>query len=157
MGAEPEIGPTDPTGRSSGRDHSSFNGLARGDRNITFRSLPALVRTTIDTRGHVRKPRGQSNGAISFTSKTTARLSTFEEEEEAEVREDDEGVGPDGEVVIKEYTVELELDVGIEDVSTTEPVERKAGLLKELLVTEVELDDVAVVSATVGIGRSLSV
>jgi hypothetical protein len=66
-------------------------------------------------------------------------------------------VGPDGEVVIKEYTVELELDVGIEDVSTTEPVERKAGLLKELLVTEVELDDVAVVSATVGIGRSLSV
>ena len=80
-----------------------------------------------------------------------------EEEEEAEVREDDEGVGPDGEVVIKEYTVELELDVGIEDVSTTEPVERKAGLLKELLVTEVELDDVAVVSATVGIGRSLSV
>jgi len=36
MGAGPEIGPTDPTGRSSGRDHSSFNGLARGDRNITF-------------------------------------------------------------------------------------------------------------------------
>ena len=34
MGAGPEIGPTDPTGRSSGRDHSPFNGLARGDRNI---------------------------------------------------------------------------------------------------------------------------
>jgi hypothetical protein len=88
---------------------------------------------------------------------TAPRLIEEGEEEEAEVREDDEGVGPDGEVVIKEYTVELELDVGIEDVSTTEPVERKAGLLKELLVTEVELDDVAVVSATVGIGRSLSV
>src|SRR3954466_5848732 len=30
-----------------------------------FRSLPALVRATVDTRGkkHVRKPRGQSNGA----------------------------------------------------------------------------------------------
>ena len=36
MGAGPEIGPTDPTGRSGGRDHRSFNGLARGDRNITF-------------------------------------------------------------------------------------------------------------------------
>ena len=44
------------------------------------------MRATVDTRGkkHVRKPRGQSNGAISFTSKTTARLSTFEEEEEGE-------------------------------------------------------------------------
>src|SRR4051812_16817778 len=30
---EPEIGPTDSTGRSSCRDHSSFNGLARGDSN----------------------------------------------------------------------------------------------------------------------------
>ena len=36
MGAGPVIGPTDPTGRSSGRDHSPFNGLARGDRDITF-------------------------------------------------------------------------------------------------------------------------
>jgi len=35
MGAGPEIGPTDPTGRSCGRDHSSFNWF-RGDRNITF-------------------------------------------------------------------------------------------------------------------------
>jgi len=39
MGAGPEIGPTDPTGRSSSRDHSPFNGLARGDRNITFAVL----------------------------------------------------------------------------------------------------------------------
>jgi hypothetical protein len=36
IGAGPEIGPTDPTGRSSGRDHRLFNGLARGDHNITF-------------------------------------------------------------------------------------------------------------------------
>src|ERR1700674_4002210 len=36
LGAGPEIGPTDPTGLSAGRDHWSFNGLARGDRNITF-------------------------------------------------------------------------------------------------------------------------
>src|ERR1700754_1550926 len=35
MGAGPEIGPSDPTGRSCGRDHSSFNWF-RGDRNITF-------------------------------------------------------------------------------------------------------------------------
>src|SRR6202048_4411819 len=35
MGAGPEIGPTDPTGRSCGRDHSSFNWF-RGDSNITF-------------------------------------------------------------------------------------------------------------------------
>jgi hypothetical protein len=36
MGAGREIDPTDPTGRSSGRDHRPFKGLARGDRNITF-------------------------------------------------------------------------------------------------------------------------
>jgi hypothetical protein len=36
MRAGPEIGPTDPTGRSSGRDHTPFNGFARGDRNVTF-------------------------------------------------------------------------------------------------------------------------
>jgi len=34
--AGPEIGPPDPTGHSSDRDHGLFNGLARGDRNITF-------------------------------------------------------------------------------------------------------------------------
>src|SRR5437868_8993392 len=33
---DPRSGPTDPTARSSGRDHRPFNGLARGDRNITF-------------------------------------------------------------------------------------------------------------------------
>jgi hypothetical protein len=36
VGAGPEIGLTDPTGRSSGSDHGLFSGLARGDRNITF-------------------------------------------------------------------------------------------------------------------------
>ena len=59
--------------------------------------------------------------------------------------------------VIEEYTVELELDAGEEVVSTTVAVDRKAGLLTELLITELELDGVAVVSAVVGTGRSLSV
>ena len=31
--ADPRSAPTDPTGRSSGRDHRPLNGLARGDRN----------------------------------------------------------------------------------------------------------------------------
>src|SRR5258705_5009161 len=33
---DPRLAQTDPTGRSSGRDHSPFNGLARGGRHITF-------------------------------------------------------------------------------------------------------------------------
>ena len=88
---------------------------------------------------------------------TTAPRLIEEEEEEDDVREDDEGMGPDGEDVIEEYTVELELDAGEEVVSTTVAVDRKAGLLTELLITELELDGVAVVSAVVGTGRSLSV
>jgi Pterin 4 alpha carbinolamine dehydratase len=36
MDAGPEIGPTNPSGRSGGRDHRPFKDLARGDRNITF-------------------------------------------------------------------------------------------------------------------------
>jgi hypothetical protein len=54
MDAGSEIGPTDPTGRGSGRDHRSFNGLAwLGSRRMQdhFRSLPPKVRATVDTRG----------------------------------------------------------------------------------------------------------
>jgi hypothetical protein len=46
-----EIGSTDPTGRSSGRDRSPLRwpGLQRSQRH--FRSLPALIWATLDTRG----------------------------------------------------------------------------------------------------------
>jgi hypothetical protein len=66
-----------------------------------------------------------------------------------EVEAENEGVGPDGGEIIEEYTVELELDAGKSDVSTTAVVDREAGLSTELLGTGVELDGVVVVSATV--------
>jgi hypothetical protein len=74
-----------------------------------------------------------------------------------EVEAENEGVGPDGGEVIEEYTVELELDAGKSDVSTTVVVDGGAGLSTELLGTGVELDGVVVVSATVGVKKSVSV
>ena len=62
MGAGPEIGPTDLTGRSSGRDHSPFNRLARGDRNITFAVCPPYCGR--------RLTRGASNMTEALASKT---------------------------------------------------------------------------------------
>lgn len=67
------------------------------------------------------------------------------------------GIGPDVEDMNEEFTTELELGAGTEDVSTTVAVGREAGLVKELLSTEVELDGVAVTSAAFGAGKSLSV
>lgn len=64
---------------------------------------------------------------------------------------ENEGVAPDGGEVIEEYTVELELDAGSSDVSTTVVVDREAGPSTELLGTEVELDGAVVVSTTVGV------
>src|SRR2546421_8265193 len=43
MGAGPEIGPTDPTGRRSGRDHSSLQWLGPRRSQHHFRNLPALA------------------------------------------------------------------------------------------------------------------
>ncbi len=49
IGAGPEIGSTDPTGRSGGRDPAlQWLGLRRSQHH--FRSSPALVRATVDTR-----------------------------------------------------------------------------------------------------------
>ena len=69
------------------------------------------------------------------------------EESEAE----NGGVVPDGGEVIEEYTVELELDAGKSDVSTTVVVDREAEPSTKLLGTEVELDGAVVVSTTVGV------
>jgi hypothetical protein len=62
MDAGPEIGPTDPTGRSGARDHRPFKDLARGDRNITFgfASVKCWRRLT----------RGASNMIEALASKT---------------------------------------------------------------------------------------
>jgi hypothetical protein len=67
------------------------------------------------------------------------------------------GIGPDVEDMSEEITTELELDADTEDVSTTVAVGREAGLVKELLGAEVELDGVVVASAAFGAGKSLSV
>ncbi|KAF2999258.1 hypothetical protein E8E13_003110 [Curvularia kusanoi] len=85
------------------------------------------------------------------------RFSEEEGEEAGDEREEAEGVGPDGGDVTKECTAELELDAGAEGVSEAVAVDRKAGLLAELPVAEVELDGIEVVSAVVGTGKSLSV
>ena len=63
MGAGPEIGPTDPTGRSSGRDHSPFKGLARGDRNINFSQFAS-------SQCGRRLTQGASNMTEALASKT---------------------------------------------------------------------------------------
>lgn len=83
---------------------------------------------------------------------TAPRFSEEDEEDEGDGREDNEGVGPDGGDVMVECTTELELNAGMEDVSTAAGVDRDTGLFMELLVAEVELDDIVVVSATVGTG-----
>jgi len=95
MGAGPKTGPTDPTGRSSGRDHSPFNGWASGDRNITFAVANDLFRKLSEGLAWLRRPCGAREPPaltlvcsktaravewrdFSFTSKTAAR---FKEEE----------------------------------------------------------------------------
>lgn len=70
---------------------------------------------------------------------------------------EDEKVEPDGGDVSEEYTVELELDAGKVDVSTTVFVDRKDGLFAGLLGKEVKLDGVIVVSATVVLTKSVSI
>jgi hypothetical protein len=67
------------------------------------------------------------------------------------------GIGPDVEDMTEEITTVLELDAGTDDVSTTVAVGREAGLVKELLGIEVELDGVVVASTAFGAGKSLSV
>src|ERR1700716_2981102 len=91
MGAGPKTGPTDPTGRSSGRDHSPFNGWASGDRNITFAVANDLFRKLSEGLAWLRRPCGAREPPaltlvcsktaravewrdFSFTSKTAARL-----------------------------------------------------------------------------------
>jgi hypothetical protein len=43
MGAEPETGPTDPTGRGSGRDHSSLNVWRRSQHRFRSYALYRLI------------------------------------------------------------------------------------------------------------------
>src|SRR3984893_12073552 len=65
MGAGPEIGPIDPTGRSCGRDHSPFNWFAEIATSLSqFASL-----------GGRRLTRGASNmiGALASTNLTPCR------------------------------------------------------------------------------------
>ena len=92
---------------------------------------------------------------------TTAPTFIEDEEEEGnkevEDGQEDERVEPDGGDVIEEYTVELELDAGKVDVSTTVFVDRKDALFAGLLGTEVKLDGVVVVSATVVLTKSVSI
>ncbi|KZM18760.1 hypothetical protein ST47_g10017 [Ascochyta rabiei] len=57
----------------------------------------------------------------------------------------------------EKLTTELELDASTEEVSTTVAVGREAGLVKELLSTEMELDCVVVASTVFKAGKSLSV
>jgi hypothetical protein len=56
QGAGPEVGPTDPTGDPTGRSSGAvitvpFMAWLAEIATSTFRSLPALVRATVDTRG----------------------------------------------------------------------------------------------------------
>ena len=67
------------------------------------------------------------------------------------------GIGPDVEGMNEELIIELELDAGTEDVSTTVAVGCEAELVKELLGTEVERDGAVVAPAAFGAGKSLSV
>jgi hypothetical protein len=67
------------------------------------------------------------------------------------------GFGSAVEDMDEEVKVGLELDAGMEDVSATVAVVREAGLVKDVLGIEEELDGVVVASAAFGIGKSFSV
>jgi hypothetical protein len=70
---------------------------------------------------------------------------------------EESGFGSAVEDMDKEVKVGLELDAGMEDVSATVAVVREAGLVKDELGMEEELDGVVVASAAFGIGKSFSV
>lgn len=66
-------------------------------------------------------------------------------------------IGSGVEDAIEEFKAELELEVGMGDVSTTVVVGREGRLVKELLSTELKLDGVVVAATELGDGNSLSV
>lgn len=67
------------------------------------------------------------------------------------------GIESDVEDVNEEFTKVLELDAGTEDVSTTVAVGRESGVVRELLIIEIELSSVVVAATAFGTGKSLSV
>jgi hypothetical protein len=67
------------------------------------------------------------------------------------------GFGSAVEDMNEEVKVGLELDADMEDASATVAIVREAGLVKDVLGMEEELDGVVVASAAFGIGKSFSV
>ena len=102
----------------------------------------------------VRPPIAPPITALSFVEVEKGGEAEEDEAEEDETEESEAengGVVPDGGEVIEEYAVELELDAGKSDVSTTVVVDREAEPSTKLLGTEVELDGAVVVATTVGV------